>query len=94
MDQFKTPNMTRVVIELLDMASEHVFVRVLLMVRGFHSVKMFRTLKELGVSWLMPAKRTKRVSDALTEMVESAEDRQPMSRRIVVTGDDGNEEER
>ena len=92
-DQFKASNMTGVVTELLDMASEHVSVRVLLMDRGFHSVKMFRTLKELGVSWLMPAKRTKRVSDAMTEMVESAEGRQPMSRRIVVTGDDGKEEE-
>jgi len=78
--------MTGVVTELLDMASEHVSVRVLLMDRGVHSVKMFRTLKELGVSWLMPAKKTKRVSEAMAEMVESAEGREPMSRMIVVKG--------
>jgi hypothetical protein len=55
---------------------------------------MFRTLKELGISWLMLAKKTKRVSDAMAEMVESAEGREPMSRMIVVRGQDGEEEHR
>jgi len=91
-DQFATSDLTGVVTELLKMASEHVSVRVLLLDRGFHSVKMFRTLKELGVSWLMPAKKTKRVSDAMADMVESAEGREPMSRMIVVKGQDGEEE--
>lgn len=91
-DQFATSDLTGVVTELLKMASEHVFMRVVLMDRGFHSVKLFRKLKELGVSWLMPAKKTKRVSEAMAEMVESAEGREPGSRMIVVKGQDGEEE--
>ena len=70
------------VTELLKMASEHVSERMLLMDRGFHSLEMFRTLKEIRVSWLMPAKKTKRVSSTMADMVESAEGRAPMSRMM------------
>ncbi len=91
-DQFAASDLTQVVTELLTMASRHVSVRVVLLDRGFLSVKLFKELKELGVRWLMPAKKTKRVSDAMGEMVETAEGRGPMSRAIVVRGQEGEEE--
>lgn len=88
-DQFAMSSLTGIVTELLEMASRHVSVRTLLMDRGFYSVKMMRTLNELGVSWLMPAKETKRTRETMREMVESAEGRGPMSRRVELKGQDG-----
>ena len=90
-DQFRMANLIEVVTELLEMASRHVSVKVLLMDRGFHSVKIFQTLNKLGVRWLMPAKNTKRIRESMSELVESAEGRRPMSRRIEMKGVHGEE---
>ena len=91
-DQFRMSDLTGVVTELLEMASRHVSVRVLLMDRGFHSVKLFKKLKELGVRWLMPAKNTKRIQESMRGLVESAEGRRPMSRRVALRGQPGEEQ--
>jgi hypothetical protein len=90
-DQFRMADLTGVVTELLEMASRHVSVRVVLMDRGFHSVKLFRKLKELGVSWLMPARETKRIRESMRELMGSAEGRGPMSRRVELKGVHGEE---
>jgi hypothetical protein len=85
-DQFRNSDLTGVVTELLEMASRHVSVRTLMIDRGFHSVKLFKRLKELGVRWLMPAKNTKRVKEGMKELVESARQGGPKSRRITLSG--------
>ena len=90
-DQFRMADLSGVVTELLEMASRHVSVRVLLVDRGFHSVKLFQTLKTLGISWMMPAKNTKRIRESMREMLGSAEKRGPMSRKIELKGVHGEE---
>lgn len=72
MDQLRNSDPTGVVTKLLEMASRHVSVNVLLLDRGFHSVKLFKELKERGVRWLMPAKNSKRVKEGMEELKESA----------------------
>ncbi len=91
-DQFSMADLTGVVTELLEMASRHVSVGVVLLDRGFHSVRLFRRLRQLGVRWLMPAKETTRIRESMRELVESAEGRGPMSRRIALRGQDGEEQ--
>lgn len=88
-DQLRNSDLTGVVTELLEMASRHVSVNVLLLDRGFHSVKLFKKLKILGVSWLMPAKNTKRVKEGMEELKETARRGGSRSKRIVLSGQGG-----
>ncbi len=91
-DQFRMTDLTGVVTDLLEMASRHVSVNVLLLDRGFHSVRLFKRLKELGVRWLMPAKNSKRVQESMRGLVDSAEGRRPKSRRMTMRGQSGEEQ--
>jgi putative transposase len=88
-DQLRTSDLPGVVTELLEMASRHVSVRTLLMDRGFHSVKLFKKLRELGVRWLMPARNSKRVKEGIKELEESARQGGPKSKRISLKGQGG-----
>lgn len=88
-DQLRNSDLTEVVTDLLKLASRHVSVKVLMIDRGFHSVKLFKRMKEVGVRWLMPAKNSKRVKEGMKELVESARQGGPKSKRIPLRGEDG-----
>jgi hypothetical protein len=88
-DQLRNSDLTGVVTDLLEMASRYVSVKVLMIDRGFHSVKLFKRLKERGVRWLMPAKTSKRVKEGMKELVECARQGGPKSKRILLSGQRG-----
>lgn len=88
-DQLRNSDLTGVVTDLLELASRHVSVRVVLLDRGFHSVRLFKKLKEWGVRWLMPARNTKRVKEGMKGLVETARRGGPRSKRITLSGQGG-----